>query len=382
MTSKSSRKNPRGKTPKNTSRKRIIQSPKLEIPNLETPVHMTYWPVKDVLTMKRNRTILIPYYQRKKNVWDTKKSMKPDYIKSLLERQLSDVITLQQTPSGTLLCLNGQQRIDDMELFYKNKFAIPASVDPERADMKFRNLTEIERKTYLNYPIPALVQVSSNGKGKIAYIHGNTSIPIGKSELIKAEYYDTQFYKDIQSILRNQGFFKVFFYHSGVLSPAAIRRGKDEEFLGDCLLLTAYGACDGKEFVNKLSDFKRKASIYKDFKKENYTQKLGKYILTVNRIFPKGLKGTHFDNLSGCYRLLGAIRDIFEEGNERMFTKTKLKKISKKLVSFVDTATNKGRRGTAIGAYGKYYASISRSTRDKTVRLEGINLIRNQIMDA
>jgi len=380
--SKNSRINSREKR-KILRKGKILPSKKLPIPDQETPVYMTNWPVKEIIKMKQAKVMIKPDYQRKPDIWDGNRTMKPDFIKTILERQMIEPLTLQETPGGQLLLLNGQQRTDDIVDFYKNKIAIPASVDRERADKTFKKLTETEKKIYLNYRMAAIVLVSSNGRGKAAYIHGGTTIPHSQSEKIRAEYHDTKFYKKIESLLRLTGF-KEFFYKSGVLSPAAIRRSKDEAYMGDLLLLASNGACDGKDFVGKLDDFKKKPKLYNEFNNSKPEIELARYIRFANRIFgTKGLKGTHFDNLTGCYRLLGAIRNILEEsGGANVFSNARCKRMSKKLISFVEQSTRKGRRGTAIGDSARYYATISRSTRDKSVRLEGINIIRKQILSA
>ncbi len=361
----------------------MLRSPKLKVENLETPAYLMTIDTKHILEMEQKGFIKIPPYQRKKEVWDTKPKMKPEFIVSILERHIITPGMMQETPSGVLHVLNWQQRLDTIKSFRNNKFAIPDKVDAERAGMKYKNLSAQERKTFDDYNFAFMVQVSSNGKGKVAYSEANKGLHLGRSETLRGDYYDANFFKYIQQQLRNT-FFKGFFNHSGVLTKGQILRCEDESFMGELLLLVAYGACEKDELITKLDDFKKKQKEFSRFKSDQHELKLRKYIKIADKIFPKGFtRETRFGNKTSFYRLLGAIRLVVAiHGNHDIFSKAKCKRINSKLVKFAVEAGAKGRKGTASGDQQKFYASTTRATTNKTIREIGIEMVKKQIIAA
>lgn len=361
----------------------ILRSQKLEVKNLETPAYLMTINTKHILEMEQNGLIKIPPYQRKRGVWDAKPKMKPEFIVSILERHMISPGMIQETPSGILQVLNWQQRLDSIKSFRNNQFAIPDRVDPERAGMKYKNLSATEKKIFDEYNFAFLVQVSSNGKGKVAYSEANKGLHLGKSETLRGDYYDANFFKYIQQLLRRR-FFKGFFNHIGVLTKGQILRCEDESFMGELLLLVAYGACEKYELITKLDDFKKKPKEFSRFKSQQHEQKLYKYLRIASKIFPKGLtRETRFGNKTSFYRLLGAIKMVEAiHGNHDIFSKAKCKRINSKLVKFAVEAGAKGRKGTASGDQQKFYASTTRATTNKAIREIGIEMVKKQIIAA
>ena len=338
-----------------------------------------------------------PPYQRKL-MWDTKPKMKPEFIKTILERRIISSCMLQQTPSGVFYMLNCQQRFDAIKSFYNNKFAIPKNVDEERAGMKYKDLSAQEKLNFQNYEFVIQVQESSNGKGLQAYKDAQLGFQHGKAELFRADYHKNNFFKYIQANLRKP-FFRSFFNRSGVLTDGAIARCEDEDFMGELLLLEAYGACEGREYKEKLEDFKRKPTLFNQFKRGFPEKKLEKHIRIVNSIFPTGLaytmktrktpdgknfvyqEKTRLGNKTAFYRLLGAIKliDVIEGGHD-IFSNAKCRRIEVKLPIFATESGSKGRKGTATGNQQRYYASTTRATTNKSIREIGITIIKDLIM--
>ncbi len=339
--------------------------------------------IKHILEMEQNGFIKIPPYQRKKGVWETKPKMKPEFIVSILERHMISPGLIQETPSGVFQVLNWQQRLDSIKSFRNNKFAIPERVDPERAGMKFKNLSATEKKIFDEYNFAFLVQVSSNGKGKIAYNEANKGLHLSKSETLRGDYYNANFFKYIQKLLKNK-FFKNFFNKSGVLSKGQILRCEDESFLGELLLLVAYGACEKDELITKLEDFEKKPKLFSFFKGHYPEENLKRCLKIANKIFPKGFtRETRFGNKTSFYRLLGAIKMVDAiHGLHDIFTKAKCKRINSKLVKFAVEAGARGRKGTASGDQQKFYASTTRATTNKAIREIGIEMVKKQIIAA
>ncbi len=324
--------------------------------------------------------------------------MKAEFIVAILEREIISSCMLQETPSGTFYMLNCQQRFDAIKSFYQNKFAIPEKVDEERAGMKFKDLSEQEKKNFLDYEFLIQVQVSSNGKGLKAYKGAQLGFQHSKSEIYRADYSKNNFFKHIQAQLRKP-LFKDFYNNSGILTKGKIARCEDEDLMGEVLLLEANGVCEGKEYKDKLEDFQRKPTLFKRFKNGRHEVQLAKHIRIMNKIFPTGLEyhitskvgsnkkitvtteKTRLGNKTAFYRLLGAIKLIEEiEGGHDIFSDAKCKRIREKLPKFATKAGADGRAGIAEGDYQRYYASTTRATTNKAIREIGINIIKDQIM--
>lgn len=387
---------------------------RIETKSLETPSYAEYWKVSEIL--KLNGELKKPPYQRK-IIWDAnidkdkkdknklivqtaKNNMKmmPDLIVALLERQIISSCMVQETPSGSYIMLNCQQRFHAIKSFYQNQYAIPEKVDAERAGLKYKDLQEQEKKNFLNHELLMQVQVSSNGKGIKAYKGAQLGFQHAKSEIFRADYYKNPFFKHIQAQLRKP-LFNNFFNYSGVLTKGKIARCEDEDLMGESLLLVAYGACEGREYKEKLEDFQRKPTLFKRFKNEKHENQLAKYIRIIGKIFPTGLEyhittkvgkdkkrivfteKTRLGNKTAYYRLLGAIKLIDAiEGGHDIFSDAKCKRIQEKLPKFAKEAGEQGRKGTATGIQQRYYASTTRATTNKSIREIGITIIKDLIM--
>jgi len=375
----------------------------LRINNLDAPAYAIVKKTKEILHLQNKGMMKKPRYQRKP-VWDTKPKMKPDFITTILDGQLIVPCTLQETPSGTFQMLNCQQRFNTIQAFAKNKFAIPKSVDAERAGLKYQTLTPEEQRNFMNYEFLLQVQVSKNGKGRVAYKKAQLGFHHSKAEVLRADYYNTSFYKLIQTQLKKP-LFKDFFNESGVLTRNAIARCEDEEFMGECLLLEAFGACEGTVLKQMLDEFSRKPfgnKKFNDFKNRKPEYYLHKHIQIVNRIFPKGLalkedttgkltkkqRNTRLGNKTAFYRLLGAIKMIDAIHGvkdqtllwSKIFTDAKCKKIRQNLPEFATKSGADGRAGKAEGKYQRYYASTTRATTNKAIRQIGIEIIKDLII--
>jgi len=396
--------------------KKVLRK-RIETNSLETASYAEYWKVSDILKM--NGKLKKPPYQRK-IIWDshidkdkTRKNnkktelivktaknqmkMKPELIKAILERQIISSCMVQETPSGSYIMLNCQQRFEAIRSFFQNKYAIPKKVDEERAGLKFKDLQEQEKKNFLNHELLMQVQVSSNGKGNIAYRGAQIGMGHSKEEIFRSDYHKNPFFRHIQAQLRKPLLSK-FFNDSGILTRGKIARCEDEDLMGEVLLLEASGACEGKEYKEKLEDF-RKPTMFNRFRNGRYEEKLAKHIRIVNKIFPEGveyhtthkvgsdkkikpfIEKTRLGNKTAFYRLIGAIKMIEEiEGGHDIFTDAKCSRIREKLPKFATKAGADGRAGIAEGDYQRYYASTTRATTNKKIRQIGIDIIKDQIM--
>ncbi len=378
------------------SQKVLRNQKRIETTSIETPTYAEMWTNRNILKM--NGKLKKQPYQRKL-IWDTKPNMKAELIVAILEREIISSCMLQETPSGTFYMLNCQQRFDAVKSFYKNEYAIPEKIDEERAGMKFKDLSEQEKKNFLDYEFLIQVQVSSNGKGLKAYKGAQLGFQHSKSEIYRADYSKNNFFKHIQAQLRKP-LFKDFYNNSGVLTKGKIARCEDEDLMGESLLLEAYGACEGKEYKDKLEDFQRKPTLFNRFKKEQHENQLAKHIRTIRKIFPTGLEyqyttkpgkdkkkkyvvteKTRLGNKTAFYRLLGAIRMIDTiEGGHDIFSDAKCKRIQEKLPIFAKESGERGRKGIATGIQQRYYASTTRATTNKSIREIGITIIKDLIM--
>jgi len=327
-----------------------------------------------------------------------KMKMMPELIVAMLERQIISSWMVQETPSGTFIMLNCQQRFHAIKSFYQNKYAIPKKVDEDRAGLKWNDLQPQEKKNFLDTEFLIQVQVSSNGKGIKAYKGAQIGMGHSKEEIFRADYHKNPFFKHIQAQLKNP-LLSNFFNNSGILTRGKIARCEDEDLMGEVLLLEANGVCEGKEYKDKLEDFQRKPTLFKRFKNGRHEVQLAKHIRIMNKIFPTGLEyhitskvgsnkkitvtteKTRLGNKTAFYRLLGAIKLIEEiEGGHDIFSDAKCKRIREKLPKFATKAGADGRAGIAEGDYQRYYASTTRATTNKAIREIGINIIKDQIM--
>ena len=396
---------------KTIRRQKLIRSiQKLRINNTDAPAYALTWTTVDILDLLKRGLLKKPSYQRKP-VWDIgkepkKQKMNPEFITTVLDGQMIDAFMVQETPTGHFQMLNCQQRCNSLKGFFNNKFAIPKKIDPERAGLRHRGLTKEEQSNFRNHEFLVQVQISKNGKGLKAYLDAQKGMSSSKQEVMRGGYYKTGFFKLIQSQLKKP-IFKNFFEKSGVLTPNAISRCEDEEFMGDVLLLeSSYArngnglARDGIFLKQMLDEFSTKPfgnKKFMQFKKTNPEQSLAKHIRTVNKIFPNGLalkedtteklskkqRNTRLGNKTAFYRLLGAIKMVDAiHGDRDIFTDAKCKKLRILLPAFATKAGADGRAGKASGNYQRYYASTTRATTSKTIREIGIEIIKDLIITA
>lgn len=346
--------------------------PTLRLPRLSTPATITYFPVKELGNMWKNRTLHIEGFQRKGGIYKSKSGQKQELIQTVLNAEPLVPKLAQEKADGTISLIDGQQTMLNLLEFRKNKFKISKSINTQYTGKKFNDLSSTLQNSFDEYPIACMIVHGGNGVGRATYIRANSGIPINKSETRRAWYYDTPLHKYVQSVCRelNKQYLQMH-----ILTENDILRCKDEEFIAENLILVSEGPKNGSELSGLYQTYKNEPSLFKELKDSNPEKNLKRSLKIVKKIFPEGLKNTKFDNLTGFYGLLGAINTL----DDSIFSTAKCKRINEKLVDFATESTRLGRQGKATGQKAEYYATISRSTKDKAQREKRIKILKELI---
>lgn len=348
----------------------------LVIPNLSTLATVTYFTVKEVIEMWKKKSIHIEGFQRKGGIYKSKSGLKQELIQTVLAQEPLIPKLAQEKADGTISLLDGQQTMLTLFDFRKNQMKISKSINTQLTGKKFSNLSSTLQDMFDNYAIPFMIVHGGNGVGRATYIKANSGLPISKPEIRRAWYFDTPLHKYIQSVCKrlNQDYLDLH-----ILTENDILRCKDEEFIAENLLLVSDGeAKNGSELNGLYQTFKNTPSQFREFKDTNPEKDLKRGLRITKKIFPEGLKNTKFDNLTGFYGLLGAINGL----EENTFNANKCKRIKSKLIAFATEATKLGRLGKATGQKAEYYATISRSTKDKKQREKRIKIVTELIQQS
>lgn len=346
------------------------------IPNLSTLATVTYFTVKEVIEMWKKKSIHIEGFQRKGGIYKSKSGLKQELIQTVLAQEPLIPKLAQEKADGTISLLDGQQTMLTLFDFRKNQMKISKSINTQLTGKKFSNLSSTLQDMFDNYAIPFMIVHGGNGVGRATYIKANSGLPISKPEIRRAWYFDTPLHKYIQSVCKrlNQDYLDLH-----ILTENDILRCKDEEFMAENLLLVSDGeAKNGSELNGLYQTFKNTPSQFREFKDTNPEKDLKRGLRITKKIFPEGLKNTKFDNLTGFYGLLGAINGL----EENTFNANKCKRIKNKLIAFATEATKLGRLGKATGQKAEYYATISRSTKDKKQREKRIKIVTELIQQS
>ncbi len=346
-----------------------------KITGLKNPEELLERPLDKVAQMKQSGKVLIPPFQRKETAWVNKQIQ--ILIFCIINGLRIPVIDSQRFSDGSIDLIDGQQRCFNAIKFIKNKIKIDKPKAKSRkfkeykefyskyGGRRFSSLPKDIQKKVKNYPLKFSEEISDNETdGRDYYVRANTlGSKINRPEINKAQHYDTAFWK-LSNNLSSK--YAKFFYDSGVLTEAKIGRSEDQLLIQELLVLIRDGAQSSGKLKKYFENWRKDIPNRKETIDE--MEKIFKHI---QRIFPKGLARTRFDNTNNFYALVGALSAKLKTSGKLKNPKT----VNSTLTRFMGSVFN----GRTEKQSKPYWETLQEGTKSKANRKERIRILCGKI---
>jgi len=346
-----------------------------KITGLKNPEELLVRPLDKVASMKRAGKVLIPPFQRKETAWINRQIQ--HLIFCIINGLRIPVIDSQRFSDGSIDLIDGQQRCFNAIKFLMSKIKIDK---PKKSTRKYKENKEyyskyggkrfsrlpkeIQRKVK-NYPIKFSEDITDDeGDGRDYYVRANTiGSKINRPEINKAYYYDTALWKLANQLATKYG---KFYYNYGILTEAKIGRSEDQLLTEELLVLIRDGAQSSGKLKKYFENWKKDIPNRKETVDE--MEKIFKHI---QKIFPKTLTGSRFDNTNNFYALVGALSAKLKTSGKLKNPKT----VNSTLTRFMASVFN----GRSEKQAKPYWETLQEGTKSKANRKERIRILCGKI---
>lgn len=281
-----------------------------------------------------------PPYQRKP-IWSAKQ--KCYLIESILMGLPVPEIYIQQTttPTGesTYAIVDGQQRIrtvlqfvgsesDPHELEF-NKFVLDKlKVESPWKNITFSELTDDIKKKFYGYKFAVrYLNTDSDDEVRDMFERLNKYLTPLKAQELRNATYTGPFIKLAENLADSE-----YWSENRIVTPAAIRRMLDVEFMSELLIGVMHGPQGGSAKI--IDDYFKQYEDYDDeFPEQHRTLKLfNEALITIQSIFPD-IKQTRWGNKTDFYTLFVALASMIRTSE---LTKNKFRDVRKSLDKFAE----------------------------------------------
>ncbi len=315
-----------------------------------------------------------PPYQRKP-IWSAKQ--KCYLVESILLGLPVPEIYIQQSISGegksTYAIVDGQQRIRSVLQFVgseidpteseQNKFPLDRlKPDSQWKNKTFGELSDEEKRRFYGYKF-AIRYLNTDDDVEVRDMFGRLNkylTPLNAQELRNATHTGP-FIKLAERLADNE-----YWAENHIVTPAAIRRMMDVEFMSELLIGVMHGPQGGSAKI--IDDYCRQYEDYEDeFPDQKRTQRLFDLTLeTVQRILPES-KGTRWQNKTDFYTLFVALAYLLRSAKLPENRVKDIRRSLEKFASDVDTGLSQGEAGLSKSVV-EYVRAVEKGANGKPRR--------------
>ncbi len=328
-----------------------------------------------VAQMKQSGKVDIPPFQRKETAWVNRQIQ--ILIFCIINGLRIPVIDSQRFSDGSIDLIDGQQRCFNAIKFIKNKIRIDNPKTKSRkfkehkdfyskyGGRRFSRLPKNIQQKVKDYPLKFSEEISDDeGDGRDYYVRANTlGSKINRPEINRAYHYDTAFWKQAHNLSSK---YAKFFYNSGVLTEAKIGRSEDQLLIQELLVLIRDGAQSSGKLKKYFENWRKDIPNRKETVDE-----MEKIFNHIQKIFPKGLVGTRFDNTNNFYALVGALSAKLKTSGKLKNPKT----VNSTLTRFMGSVFN----GRSERQARPYWETLQEGTKSKANRKVRISILCGKI---
>lgn len=197
--------------------------------------------------------------------------------------------------------VDGQQRIRTILGFIQGEVTILPRHNEDYAGMKFSELTEVDRRAILAYPVPVAVLLSASDAEVIEVFSrlNAYTLPLNRQEKLNAKYFG----RFKTSVYRMGGDHLEFWRQNRILTEHKIARMGEADLAGELLVLMLDGIQPGKSRIE---------TFYRDFD-ESFVQekemrsRFGQMLTLIYDLLGTSLRQTRYRALAQFYSLYAAL---------------------------------------------------------------------------
>jgi hypothetical protein len=191
---------------------------------------ITKWSIKKLYdTFKKGQLNLTPVYQRN-FIWSIKDQQY--LIQSLQKKNAIPNFFFLQKDKKKLEIVDGQQRSRTIISF----------IDKQFKDIKGRNFDGDQDFLSYEFPVTIITDLEGESIERFYAIVNRTGIHLNKPEVRTAEFYDTNYLKLVNDIVKSPQFKNL-----GIFSDASLKRMNDIEYVAELVVLIKDGHVDKKD---------------------------------------------------------------------------------------------------------------------------------------
>ena len=331
-----------------------------------------------------------PPFQRKP-VWVARQ--KCYLIESILRSLPVPEIYIQQTtsPEGqtTYAVVDGQQRIrtvlqfvgseEDPEEAVYNKFTLD-KLDPSSAwaNVSFAELTPDQKRTFYGYNfVVRYLNTDSDDEVRDMFRRLNKFLTPLKPQELRNAAYSGPFSVLVLQLADNE-----YWAENRIVTPAAIRRMNDVEYVSELMIGVLHGPQGGSAAI--VDSYYQQYEDYEDvFPDQKRMQRVFDNTLQIVQAVLPAIKDTRWSNKTDFYTLFVAIASILRllrvSGPEKVSVKSAA--VRKALESFaVDVDTRLGNENASVSPnITEYVRAVEKGANDKARRAERHRIVTQLI---
>jgi len=306
----------------------------------------------------RNQLVMRPPFQRRPVWTESQQSFLIDTILMgypIPELYLQEEVDASGNERHTVV--DGQQRIRACLFFVEGKFAIDGEKSPEWADMRFEDLSEVEKQRIFAYNF-IVRQIPPVDETQIRAVFGRlnrNNVALNSQELRHATYWGA-FISTMERLSNLE-----FWTTSGIFTANDIRRMLDVEFVSEIAIAHLHGLQNKKEHLDKYY-----AALEKGFEDQSRLEQVFESVIGELRAVLPDIAKTRWRKKSDFYTLFVFLAAHAESlplsSAKRKTLTTALVNFGSKIDAYIAEA------GPGVATVRNYARAVERAASDLTSR--------------